>query len=63
MNFFITGKPGIGKTTLVRTIIDKTDLLWCGFYTKEIGKMELVSEKFKTIVNKAIDAPQIVLGT
>jgi len=128
MNFFITGKPGIGKTTLVRNIVAQTNLQWAGFYTQEIrenenrvgfeiiglngetgilahinhhskfrvgkykvslydletvgvaaieqalmerrpilideiGKMELISDKFKTVVKRALTATQVVLGT
>jgi nucleoside-triphosphatase len=36
-NIFITGAPGIGKTTLVRTVAERLrDLAPAGFYTAEI---------------------------
>jgi len=36
MNILITGKPGSGKTTLIRRIIEKHNLNAGGFYTEEI---------------------------
>ena len=128
MNLLITGKPGVGKTTLIQKIIANTHVAWGGFYTQEIrendnrvgfqiialngqtgilahikyqskfrvgkyyvniqdldsiavravqqaiierkpilideiGKMELYSEKFKMIVNQALNAVPPVLGT
>ena len=128
MNYFITGKPGVGKTTLVQEIIKMTNLRWGGFYTKEIrenekrigfqiinlfgeagilahvnfnsrfkigrykvniqdlesvgtasieralagrmpilideiGKMELFSNNFKSVVNRVLNSQQFVLGT
>ena len=36
MNILITGKPGIGKTTLIRKLIDSISLSKGGFYTEEI---------------------------
>ena len=38
MNILITGKPGIGKTTLIRKLIDSISLSKGGFYTEEIRK-------------------------
>jgi len=35
-NIFITGKPGIGKTTLIREILKEVNLPSGGFYTQEI---------------------------
>jgi len=35
-NIFITGKPGIGKTTLILKILKELNLKASGFYTKEI---------------------------
>ncbi|MGD2247682.1 MAG: NTPase [Candidatus Methanofastidiosia archaeon] len=37
MNILITGKPGIGKTTLIQNIVQSCDNV-AGFYTKEIRK-------------------------
>jgi len=38
-NILITGLPGIGKTTLVRRVVDRLkDLKCAGFYTAEIRK-------------------------
>ena len=42
-NILITGKPGSGKTTLIKRIVEKLDLNAGGFYTEEIrvgGKRE-----------------------
>lgn len=36
MNILITGKPGIGKTTLIKKIINSIPLSKSGFYTGEI---------------------------
>ena len=36
MRIFLTGKPGIGKTTLIKAIIDQYGSLCDGFYTEEI---------------------------
>lgn len=36
MNVLITGKPGVGKTTLIQKIVSKLDLFCQGFYTREI---------------------------
>jgi nucleoside-triphosphatase len=36
MNILITGKPGVGKTTLIQKIAEKVDLSSQGFYTREI---------------------------
>jgi len=38
MNVLLTGRPGIGKTTLIRKLIDTSSLSKGGFYTKEIRK-------------------------
>jgi nucleoside-triphosphatase len=37
MNILITGKPGVGKTTLIHTVIQKYQNVE-GFFTKEIRK-------------------------
>jgi len=36
MNILLTGRPGIGKTTLIKKLIDVTSLSKGGFYTEEI---------------------------
>lgn len=36
MNILITGKPGIGKTTLIKKLIDSIPFQKGGFYTEEI---------------------------
>ncbi len=36
MNILITGKPGIGKTTLIQKVVEKIKLPCQGFYTREI---------------------------
>ena len=38
MNILITGKPGIGKTTLIKDLALKFAGKACGFYTEEIRK-------------------------
>jgi nucleoside-triphosphatase len=35
-NVFVTGKPGVGKTTLIRRVLDAADVKTGGFYTSEI---------------------------
>ncbi|HIE30711.1 TPA: NTPase [Candidatus Poribacteria bacterium] len=35
-NIFITGNPGVGKTTLVHTLLKELDISAGGFYTQEI---------------------------
>lgn len=36
MNILITGKPGVGKTTFIRKIVEATGTAWGGFYTQGI---------------------------
>jgi len=36
MNILITGKPGVGKTTLIQNVVAKVKLSCQGFYTREI---------------------------
>lgn len=36
MNILLTGRPGVGKTTIIREVIDSLDLDAGGFYTQEI---------------------------
>ena len=36
MNLLLTGHPGVGKTTIIRNLIDKLKLPAGGFYTEEI---------------------------
>ncbi len=38
MNILLTGRPGIGKTTLIKKLIDSVFLSKGGFYTEEIRK-------------------------
>ncbi len=40
MNVLVTGRPGIGKTTLIKKLIDSTSLSKGGFYTEEIRERE-----------------------
>jgi len=36
MRLFLTGSPGIGKTTLIRAVVDRLEEVTCaGFYTEE----------------------------
>ena len=39
MNVLLTGRPGIGKTTLIKKVIDMTSLSKGGFYTEEIREV------------------------
>jgi len=36
MNYFLTGLPGIGKTTIIKKVIEKLGKPACGFFTTEI---------------------------
>ncbi|MFQ6002473.1 MAG: NTPase [Candidatus Zixiibacteriota bacterium] len=36
MNYLLTGHPGVGKTTIIKTLIQKLKLPAGGFYTEEI---------------------------
>ncbi|GAG28612.1 unnamed protein product, partial [marine sediment metagenome] len=36
MNVLLTGRPGIGKTTLIKKLIEASSLSKGGFYTKEV---------------------------
>jgi nucleoside-triphosphatase len=36
MNYLLTGHPGVGKTTIIKKLIDKLKLPAGGFYTEEI---------------------------
>jgi len=36
MNYFLTGLPGIGKTTIIKKVIEKMNKSTCGFFTSEI---------------------------
>jgi len=36
MNLLLTGHPGVGKTTIIRSLIEKLKLPAGGFYTEEI---------------------------
>jgi len=52
-NIFITGKPGCGKTTLIKEILKKLKSKISGFYTEEIReKGERIGFKIKTLDKK-----------
>jgi nucleoside-triphosphatase len=36
VNLLITGLPGVGKTTLLRGVVEKLNCAACGFYTSEL---------------------------
>jgi len=38
MNILLTGRPGVGKTTLIKKLIDSVPLSKGGFYTEEIRR-------------------------
>ena len=38
MNILLTGRPGVGKTTLIKRLVDSVPLSRDGFYTEEIRK-------------------------
>jgi nucleoside-triphosphatase len=54
MKVFITGKPGSGKTTLIKEVLKHiSQIPCCGFYTEEIReKGERKGFKVKTIFSK-----------
>jgi nucleoside-triphosphatase len=41
MNYFLTGHPGVGKTTIIKKLIEKLKLPAGGFYTEEIREDNL----------------------
>ncbi len=52
-NIFVTGKPGCGKTTLIKEISKKLNSKIFGFYTEEIREKEKrVGFKIKTLDKK-----------
>ncbi len=52
-NLFITGKPGCGKTTLIKEILKKLKSKVSGFYTEEIKeKGKRIGFKIKTLDKK-----------
>jgi nucleoside-triphosphatase len=49
-NILLTGVPGVGKTTLIRRILDKIEVNAGGFYTEEIReKVKRVGFGIKTL--------------
>lgn len=53
MHLFITGKPGVGKTTLVKRVIERLSLNPRGFYTEEIRENgERVGFRLRTFDGK-----------
>lgn len=38
MNILLAGRPGVGKTTLIKRLVDSVPLSKDGFYTEEIRK-------------------------
>jgi nucleoside-triphosphatase len=41
MNILLTGHPGVGKTTIIRKVLDKVKLPAGGFYTEEIRENDM----------------------
>lgn len=53
MNILITGRPGIGKTTLIKQIFQKVGKRAGGFYTEEIRKEDQrIGFRIKTLDGK-----------
>ena len=66
-NLLLTGRPGVGKTTLIREVIADLPLLPGGFFTQvividEIGNMEIISGRFRKAVIACLESPVPVLG-
>ncbi|MDH4222458.1 MAG: NTPase [candidate division Zixibacteria bacterium] len=40
MNYLLTGLPGIGKTSIIKEVIEKLGMSACGFFTSEIKEGE-----------------------
>lgn len=58
-HFLITGKPGVGKTTLIRSIAQRVkDLQPAGFYTEEI-RVEGLRQGFRLV---SLDGRQQILS-
>jgi len=53
MKVFITGKPGSGKTTLIKEVLKHLQIPCCGFYTEEMRERgERKGFKVKTILSE-----------
>jgi len=54
MNIFISGRPGAGKTTLIKEVVHQLGIKAGGFYTEEIRKREKgrVGFRIKTLDGK-----------
>jgi len=48
-NIFITGKPGSGKTTLIKEVLKELNIRSSGFYTEEIRNDKGIRQGFKIV--------------
>src|SRR5947208_7543236 len=57
----LTGRPGSGKTTLIKRVVDKLSLSAGGFYTEEIREDSVLDSKSSRLLVKNLCLPMLIL--
>ncbi|NPA13163.1 MAG: NTPase [Aquificae bacterium] len=60
MNILLTGKPGVGKTTLVKEVVKRLDTEPVGFITEEIRGRDGKRKGFKAV---SFDGKEVLLAS